>query len=148
MRIYLDNCVLNRPFDDQSAKRVRAETLAVETIFDLILNNKLDLVWSSAIEVENLKNPTSERRQWVSGWKSFAIIEIRLTENVRYESRRLIQLGLKLADAIHIAMAVSGAADYFVTTDDRILKRSTRYSAIKIVSPEILLQAIGDDDDN
>ena len=32
MKVYLDNCVLNRPFDDQGQERIRLETEAVMLI--------------------------------------------------------------------------------------------------------------------
>jgi len=32
MRVYLDVCCLNRPFDDQSQERIRVESDAVELI--------------------------------------------------------------------------------------------------------------------
>ena len=44
MRIYLDNCIFNRPFDDQSQIRIRLEAEAKLFIQDKIKNNEIELV--------------------------------------------------------------------------------------------------------
>ncbi len=69
MRVYFDNCVLNRPFDDQAQERIRLESEAVIELRKQIVQGKLDLVWSYLIDYENLKNALSERRQGVDLWK-------------------------------------------------------------------------------
>ena len=46
MKIYLDNCCFNRPFDDQSQIRIRLESEAKLTIQELIQTGELSLVWS------------------------------------------------------------------------------------------------------
>ena len=66
MRIYLDTCVLNRPFDDQSTNRVRIETESITKILDRIREHTIELAWSSAIDYENDRSPAGERRESVS----------------------------------------------------------------------------------
>ena len=44
--IYLDVCVLSRPFDDQSFLRIRLETEAVNLILSKIRNEEYELVVS------------------------------------------------------------------------------------------------------
>jgi len=99
MRIYLDTCVLNRPFDDQSNNRVRIETEAITTILDRIREHSLDLVWSSAIDYENDRSPAGERRESVSQWRSFAMVEVSATESVGQNAERLVELGFGDVDA-------------------------------------------------
>jgi len=43
MRIYLDNCCFNRPFDDQIQMKVRLETEAKLFIQDQILKGKVTI---------------------------------------------------------------------------------------------------------
>ena len=57
MRIYLDNCSYNRPFDEQLDIIVRLEAEAKLYIQELVKENRLDLVWSSVNEYENNDNP-------------------------------------------------------------------------------------------
>lgn len=46
MKIYLDNCCYNRPYDDQSQLRISLETQAKLYVQDLIKRGKVDLVSS------------------------------------------------------------------------------------------------------
>jgi len=46
MRIYLDNCCFNRPFDDQAQVRVLLETEAKLVVQDRIRSGNIQLVWS------------------------------------------------------------------------------------------------------
>ena len=55
MRIYLDNCTFNRPFDDQNQLRIKLETEAKLYIQQGILNGLFELVWSYILEYENNK---------------------------------------------------------------------------------------------
>ncbi len=57
MRIYLDNCIFNRPFDDQRQIRIRLETEAKLYIQNMIANNLLELAWSYILDFENSQNP-------------------------------------------------------------------------------------------
>lgn len=66
MRIYLDNCCFNRPFDDQSQIRIMLEAEAKLRIQDDILGKKFELVWSYILEAENTANPFEERRKAIS----------------------------------------------------------------------------------
>ncbi len=47
----------------------------------------------------------------------------------------LTDIGLKPLDALHIACAVSLQCQYFLTVDKGILKKTAKYSEIKIMNP-------------
>jgi len=81
MRIYLDNCCFNRPFDDQRQVRIRLESEAKLYIQEFILLGKVDLVWSYILDYENAANPFKERKEildiignknvgWVNGFQN------------------------------------------------------------------------------
>jgi len=57
MRIYLDNCCFNRPFDSQSQVRVRLETEAKLRIQERVVSGELELAWSYILDYENAANP-------------------------------------------------------------------------------------------
>jgi hypothetical protein len=57
MRVYLDNCCLNRPFDDQSSLTIRLETEAILDIQEKIKSGNLSLGWSYILDFENYANP-------------------------------------------------------------------------------------------
>lgn len=76
MIVYLDNCMFNRPFDDQSHIRIRLETEAKLYIQNQIRLQELELVWSYILEFENAQNPHDERRLAIEKWKTLASIKI------------------------------------------------------------------------
>jgi len=57
MRVYLDNCCFNRPFDDQRQIRVFLETQAKLHIQEQIKNEKIELAVSFVSRYENSENP-------------------------------------------------------------------------------------------
>jgi hypothetical protein len=61
MRIYLDNCCLNRPFDDQRQARIRLEAEAKLCIQQQVREGRIELAWSYMLDFENAANPFEER---------------------------------------------------------------------------------------
>jgi predicted nucleic acid-binding protein len=80
MRIYMDNCCFNRPFDSQTPA---------------------------------------------------------LLEN----AESLVALGLRSKDALHVACAVEASCDYFITTDDALLKKLAKYARIMAVDPTAFVRS-------
>ena len=62
MRVYIDNCCFNRPYDDQSSLAVRFETEAVLDIQEKIQQGTISLAWSYMLDYENNANPFIERQ--------------------------------------------------------------------------------------
>lgn len=60
MRIYLDACCYNRPFDDQTISRNHLESEAVLEILRRVENGNIELVQSNALEIELLQFRTSK----------------------------------------------------------------------------------------
>ena len=87
MKIYLDNCCFNRPFDDQSQIRIRLESEAKLEIQEEIRAGKVQLIWSYILDYENNKNPYQERKERIKGWKKYAAQDIQ-------ESSELIETAL------------------------------------------------------
>ncbi len=52
MRVYLDNCCYNRPFDDQNQLKVLIESLAKLSIQQQMRDGTLEYVWSSVLDFE------------------------------------------------------------------------------------------------
>ena len=61
MRIYLDNCSFNRPFDNQSLLTIRLETEAKLDIQEKIKSGYFSLGWSYILDYENNANPFLEK---------------------------------------------------------------------------------------
>jgi predicted nucleic acid-binding protein len=135
MRIYLDNCCFNRPFDDQSSLTIRLETEAKLGIQEKIKSGHLSLGWSYILDFENNANPFLERRVEIQRWKELADSFVNETEEILMKMNELTAIALKPLDALHIACAISLQCQYFLTVDKGILKRVTEYSGIKIMNP-------------
>lgn len=82
MRLYLDNCCFNRPFDDQSLLPIRLETEAKLAIQTSILQERYTLAWSYILDYENAANPLDERRNEIQRWKSLADAHHRDARNI------------------------------------------------------------------
>jgi hypothetical protein len=44
--VYIDNCMFNRPFDDQTQIRIRLESEAKLYVQDKIKSEGIELIWS------------------------------------------------------------------------------------------------------
>lgn len=135
MKIYLDNCTFNRPFDDQSYIRIRIESEAKLYVQEKIKDGELELVWSYILDFENEQNPYEERKNAIRKWKNFACEDIEETPTLLDKAKNLRQIGLKAKDALHVASAIEGKAQYFLTTDDKILKKLSKFAEIKVIDP-------------
>jgi predicted nucleic acid-binding protein len=135
MRIYLDNCCFNRPFDDQSQGLVRIETEAKLHIQDLVRSGVVELAWSYLLDFENEANPFQERRETIGAWKSVAACDVDANDEVIAFAETLSLLAIKPADSLHVACAVHSGCAFFLTTDMGVLKRAEQINEIQIVDP-------------
>ena len=119
MRVYLDCCAYNRPFDDQRNIITHVETEAKLVIQQMIKDNKLTLIWSDVLDYENFDNPFEERRDKISEWALLASIKVEMNEAVYENAKVYMKNGLKQKDAAHIACAVYANGDYFITVDKK-----------------------------
>ena len=135
MRIYLDLCCFNRPYDDQSQVRIRLETEAKLSLQDKVRSGESELLWSSVLDLENSKNPFIEQMHAISQWRSLAATHVMAGPEVIAMAEPLVTGGVHSFDALHVASAVVGKADLFVTTDDRLLKRVRHLQSVKVFFP-------------
>lgn len=135
MRIYLDNCCFNRPYDDQLHIRIKLETEAKLHIQDDIRNGLHQLVWSYILDYENGKNPFDERAGLIFKWRKYAVVDISESPGLLSNAKVFLKYGFKKYDSLHIACAFMGNAEYFITTDDGILRKSNLIEGIQIIDP-------------
>ena len=142
MRLYFDNCCFNRPFDVQSQIRVRIETEAKLELQRKIDLSEYELAWSYVLDFENSVNPFPERRLTIAAWKRRAVIDAVESDAVLKHAQEATKLGLSALDALHVGCAIAADCNFFVTTDDRILKRIQRLGALTVISPVVLISEI------
>lgn len=133
MKIYLDNCCFNRPYDDQTYLNVHLETQAKLQVQEEIRTKKHELVWSSIEDYENSQNPFEIRRDTISKWRNLAVEIQTADEKVVQSARKIMQKGIKNKDALHLASAIAAKCDVFITVDRKLLR--TPVDGIKIMSP-------------
>ncbi len=135
-RIYFDINIYNRPFDDQSQVRIRLETIAIFSILQKIKNKELTLLWSFMIDYENSLNPYEDVRQEIEMAASLAGESVTPDESVLTAAKEFESKGIKPRDSMHLACALKGKAEYFLTCDDKLIRRATTLDInIKIINP-------------
>jgi predicted nucleic acid-binding protein len=129
----LDNCCFNRPFDNQLHPLVKIETETKLLIQEEVVAGKIKLIWSYILFQENYDNPYPNRKQQISIWETQASQNITRTEKIETYAKSLVPMGFKAKDALHIACAVAAGADYFITTDKKLLNKTV--PGITIINP-------------
>ncbi|MDR2505451.1 MAG: hypothetical protein LBD16_05020 [Oscillospiraceae bacterium] len=135
LRVYMDNCCYNRPFDDQRQRSVQLETQAKLWIQEAIKNDTLELVVSFMLHYENSFNKNREKAYHITEFFKNAVMYVdnTLMHDVAPLRDVIMATGIKQKDATHLASAIIAKVDYFITTDKRILKYNSSY--IKTINP-------------
>jgi predicted nucleic acid-binding protein len=145
VRIYLDLCCLNRPFDDQSETRVALESQAVVLILEKIDCGEHALCNSAALVVENSLSPKTQVRLEIEALLDRADVWIGHDRVIDERAVELRKLGFKEFDAYHIAAAETAGCDRVVTCDDHFLKAARRNAgkiAVTVTDPIRLVSEV------
>ncbi|MDP1620914.1 MAG: hypothetical protein Q8M08_01110 [Bacteroidales bacterium] len=135
LKLYLDNCCFNRPFDDQTHIRIRIETEAKLHIQFKIVQKEFLLAWSYILDYENSMNPFIDRQTIIENWKNRSFKQVIENSTLLNNAKQIENLGVRAKDALHIACAIDANCDYFITTDDQILKKMNGCKLIKACNP-------------
>jgi len=136
-RIYLDTNVWCRPFDKPS-ERISKEVEAFFVILEEASSKRYTLIGSVVLDVEVGNIEKEEKKVAVEGlislFTSQKVLEV--SESEQREIRKSV--GLKVPDASHIACAIRGESEYFISCDDEMLRKGKeieeRYG-IKVCNP-------------
>lgn len=144
MRIYLDNCCLQRPFDDQTQPRIRVETEAVLAVLASVQAGDVSMMSSEALEYEVSRIPNEVRRNEVMAILALADERIEINDAVEALAESLESRGIRSMDAVHLALASSAKADFFSTCDDKLLRNSQALSDLtcKVLSVLALVSEV------
>jgi len=137
MRIYLDNCCYNRPFDDLTQDRIRLEAEAILTIIKRAEAGLWKIVGGDVLLVEMCKIRDLKKQENVK-WLYTIILESipysaeikTLSEEIRSKS------SITLYDSLHLASAYVADVDVFLSTDDKLIKAWKRLDyAMNVTNP-------------
>lgn len=123
MKIYLDLCVYNRPFDDQGQPRIVTETIELIFLLEKALNKEITLMNSFALEEENRRNPFINRKDKIHDLLKGASEYVGYSKRLENRAKEIEQFGVMAMDALHIACAEFGKADFLVTCDDLLARK-------------------------
>ena len=136
LKIYLDNCCYNRPFDDLSQAKIYNEATAKMFIQSLIKYKSLVLYSSYMLSFEINANPFENIKEhircFVNDYTEFFVSKKREYEILPL-TNEIMKTGIKLKDAVHIACSIVAECDYFITTDKRVLGYKT--DKVQIINP-------------
>ncbi|MCR4961022.1 MAG: hypothetical protein K6A74_06175 [Lachnospiraceae bacterium] len=136
VRVYLDNCAYNRPYDDQTQLSVAMESQSKLQIQSEIKGGKIELVSSYILDYELSRNPFEMRKAPIQRFLKDAVkyyIGSERDAEIAPLADEIMKTGVKEKDAYHIAAAIYAHCDYFISTDIRLLKYKT--DKIKLVTP-------------
>lgn len=91
---------------------------------NVIREQKLDFVWSFMSDYENSMNPYEMRRNSIRKFslRCLEYIDYSKKNEILNMANEIMTTGIKEKDAIHVACALYTNCDYFISTDDRLLK--------------------------
>ena len=135
MRVYLDNCCYNRPFDGQDQLGVRLETEAKLYIQRLMRLGVVEYVWSDELVGELQKCPFADRKEKILPWGENASVFVEITPEVERSALQIMGHGVKTADALHLACALAAGCDWFFTVDKGILRKFTHIGEMRVANP-------------
>lgn len=144
MKIYLDLCAIQRPLDTSNQIRIVLESEAILGIITFCDLGLVELLSSEALLYEGEQSTLPVRKEHTLSVLAKAKNILVVTEKEKSRATEIMQVGIKPLDALHIALAESGNADYFCTCDDKLLRNAKKLKnlAVKVINPVDLVQEI------
>jgi len=132
MKIYLDNCAIQRPLDEKNQVRIALEAEAVLGVISLCEQNVIELISSDVLLFEISNTPNMTRREYAQELLKKSSIYIKISKTIEKRAKEFEKIGIHSLDALHLASAEKGNADYFCTCDDKFLKKMNKITDLKI----------------
>ena len=117
MRIYLDMCCYNRPYDDQEQLKVAIETQSKLHIQTLVKDKKLELIVSYMLRYECSNNPFEMRRNVIFDYmnkNAYAYVGDEHKAVIEEKASEIMKTGIKLIDACHVDSSIFEKCEYFL----------------------------------
>jgi predicted nucleic acid-binding protein len=127
----MDNCCLNRPFDNQANLRVHLEAEAIKTIITLIEQQEWQLVSSKILKFEISKIADESRKKELMVMESLASEIIQLNPLIATRANEFERFGIQSFDALHLACSENNA-DVLLTVDDKFIKKAQCINKLNI----------------
>lgn len=137
MKIYLDNCCYNRPFDDQTQERIHLESEAILTVLQRGQSGIYTIVGSDVLQLEIERMHDVVKKQQVKDLYKVSDTHILYTKEIKERAKEIRkQSKIKTFDSLHIASSEMGEVDVMLTTDDKLEKMSGKLDLkIRVMNP-------------
>ena len=130
MRVYFDNCSLNRPYDDLNTNALRMECEAILSIIDFCSTENWSYFSSDVLLDEILETPDIDKQEKVMMLYHGASEHIDFSEAIYLRAKEFEKYNVKSYDALHLASAESANADVLLTTDRKFISAAEKTNSI------------------
>ena len=152
MKLYLDNCCYNRPYDDQTQARIHMESEAVLAIINKCKQNNDEIIGSPVLDFEIEQIVNIEKCNNVKNFYD-QTINRRFEYNVDILKRvkeLFKKTTIRTLDRFHLAFAENADVYVLLTTDDKFEKACSKIRLkLQVKNPLVfLLEVLRDDNDD
>ncbi|MEW6716414.1 MAG: PIN domain-containing protein [Chloroflexota bacterium] len=132
------------PLDTPNQVRIILESEAVLGLITFCDSGRAEILSSEALLYEGEQSSLPIRKEHTLAVLEKAKAVISVTEKDKNRAIDFMSFGIKPLDALHIALAESGKADYFCTCDDKLLQNAKRVKDLsaKVINPVDLVREI------
>jgi predicted nucleic acid-binding protein len=146
MKLYLDSCCYNRPYDDQTQERVHLEGEAVLAIIHRGKGNNDEIIRSPVLDFELNQITNNEKQEKVKDFYEQTInAEIGYNDTIFKRVKELSEkTNIRTLDRFHLCFAENAGADVLLTTDDKFEKECSKLNLnMKVMNPlNFLMEAM------
>lgn len=146
LKIYLDSCCYNRPFDDQTQAKIVQETNAIIDIINYTITKNVKIYTSSLVEYEMASNKNISKREKVTLFYNLINNKLTIPFNNAINNRAkelLVRYNIKFKDALHIAYCELGKIDYLLSTDKLFINASSRANlSLNVMNPSDFIKEV------
>jgi len=150
MRLYLDCCCYNRPFDDLTQNRIHDESDAILSILNRSRTDNSTILGSQVLKMEINKISDFAKKAKVQMLYQAINEEISFSADIQARARYIQQVSaIHSMDSLHIASAEAGHADVLLSTDDRLIRACKKLDLdVRVMNPVSYLAEVIEHDEH
>lgn len=148
MRIYLDCCCYNRPFDDLTQNRVHDESDAILSILNRSRTDGNVILGSKVLKMEIRKISDIGKHEHVKMLYQMTGEYIPFSAEIQARAEQIQRASaIHNMDSLHLASAEVGKADVFLSTDDKLVRACQKLDLhMRVMNPVSYLAEVVEHD--
>jgi predicted nucleic acid-binding protein len=151
MKLYLDSCCYNRPYDDQTQERIHLEGEAVLAIIHKVRENNDEIIGSPVLDFELKQITDNEKQEKVKDFYEQTIDkEIGYNDDIFKRIKELAeQTNIRTLDRFHLCFAENAGVNVLLTTDDKFEKACSKLNLnVRVMNPLNFLMEVIKNENN